>query len=279
LPKAARRQSLLTRVLRSVQRRRRYHFPGPRPQIRPLVDPRKRYLVIWSAKSACTTTLIWFLEATGQAEAARRLDEWPHRYRSGVLYRSPVYFNMSDADVAGMRRLRVFRDPLDRAVSSYRHAVSMGYADTELAAFLKRPIDPEATFSFREFIDYLESVDITRTNPHHRQQRQPIEVAYPPTDVINITKQDLFTELNRFEASLGLPVTDFPKLAWLHGTEHKRKATIGGPEGSAYDMKPSRRAGRGEGFWPPTAALLTEEAQARLRRVYRDDLEAYAPYL
>lgn len=279
MPKAARRQHPLKRVLRAIRLGRRYHFPGPRPQIRPLVDPQMRFLVVWSAKSACTTTLIWFLHATGQAEAARRLDDWPHRYRSGVLYRSPVYYRMKDEDVGRMRRLRVFRDPLDRAVSSYRHAVSMGYADAELAAFLRRPIDPEATFSFREFVDYLETVDIARTNPHHRQQNQPIEAAFPATDVINITRQDLFTELNRFEASLGMPVTDFPALEWLHRTEHKRKAAVGALEGAAEEMRLSRRAGRGEGFWPPTATLLTDEMRARLSRIYRADLDLYAPHL
>jgi len=277
---ARRRPSLIDRLTgRSQPSRDRYEFPGPKPRIKPLIDPERRFMVVWSPKSACTTTLIWFLTATGLGEEARRLNPWPHRYRSGVLYRMPVYRRITDPEIARMRRIRVIRDPIDRAVSSFRHAVSMGYADEEIGAFLGRTIDPEATFSFREFIAYLEAADIERTNPHHRVQFQWIERSHPPTDVINITKSDLFTELNRIEAAMGLPVTDFPSLEWLHRTEQNRKPQLGAIEGAAEEMRLSRRAGRGEGFWPQTAELLTEEAHARLSRIYRIDLEAYAPYL
>jgi hypothetical protein len=238
-----------------------------------------RFMVLWSPKSACTTALIWFLNATGKLDEASRFHAWPHKYRSGVLYRWPVYRRLADPAIADMRRIRIIRDPLDRAVSSYRHAVSRGYTDAELSAFLKRRIDPNATFSFREFIDYLETVDIERTNTHHRVQFQAIEAKFPPTDVINITRQDLFTELNRIEAAMGLPVTDFPSLAWLHQHEHRRRPPLAEETGREYDLRPSRAAGRGHEAWPPTAALLTDDARERLARVYRIDLEAYAAHL
>ncbi len=248
---------------------------GPKP----LIDPAGRFVVYWSPKSACTTTLIWFLHVSGFAEEARRHSSWPHRYRLEVYNRSEAFHRALAAGFDDMRRIRVIRDPYDRAVSSFRHAVGTGYADEGLSAFLGRELAPKAKFSFREFLDYLESEDIATTNTHHRQQMQPIERRFPATDVINITGQDLFTELNRLEREMGLAPTDFSALDWLHRTEAPRKPMVAASNEPAYEQKMSAAAARGRAFWPSTETLLTEEARARLAKIYRADLEAYRDHI
>lgn len=256
-------------------RSRQLRNGGPKP----LIDPEGRFVVYWSPKSACTTTLIWFLHVSGQAEAARRHGSWPHRYRLEVYNRSEAFHTALAAGFAGMRRIRVIRDPFDRAVSSFRHAVGTGYADERISEFLKRDLKPAAKFSFEEFLDYLESEDIATTNTHHRQQMQPIERRFPATDVINITHQDLFTELNRLECEMGLSTTDFATLDWLHRTEAPRKPMVAETSVPAYEQKLSVSAARGREFWPSTEALLTEAARARLAKIYRTDIEAYRDHL
>ena len=47
----------------------------------------------------------------------------------------------------------------------------------------------------------------------------------------------------------------------------------------AYEQKMSADAARGRAFWPPTETLLTEEARARLSKIYRIDLEAYRDHI
>jgi len=259
----------------AVKTSRKLRNGGPKP----LIDPKGRFVVYWSPKSACTTTLIWFLHVSGFGEEARAHSSWPHRYRLEVYNRTEAFHRALAAGFTGMRRIRVIRDPYDRAVSSFRHAVGTGYDDGGIAAFLQRDLAPEAKFSFREFLDYLESENIASTNTHHRQQMQPIERRYPATDVINITRQDLFTELNRLEREMGMTPTDFSTLDWLHRTEAPRKPMVAASNEPAYEQKMSVDAARGRAFWPSTAALLTEEARARLSKIYRVDLKAYRDYI
>lgn len=248
---------------------------GPKP----LIDPEGRFVVYWSPKSACTTTLIWFLHVTGMEAAARAHDAWPHRYRIDIYNRTEAYRTALARGFSDMRRIRVIRDPVDRALSSFRHAVGTSYADEAMARFLGRDVGRGAKFSLKEFIDYLEAEDIERTNTHHRQQLQPVEKRYPPTDVINISRTDLFKGLNDVEAAIGMTHTDFSTLEWLHKTEAPRKPVVARQAEDAYTRRMTSREARGVSEWPPKEALLTAEAKARLTHIYRADIEAYRDYL
>lgn len=248
---------------------------GPKP----LIDPEGRFVVYWSPKSACTTTLIWFLHKVGLEEEARQHGPWPHRYRFEVYYKTEAYERAARAGFADMRRIRVIRDPFDRAVSSFRHAIGTGYADTNISTFLGRRLRKDGKFSFREYLDFLEAETIDKANTHHRQQLQPIERRFAPTDVINISKANLFAELNRIEAEMGMPHTDFPGLDWLHATETPRRPYVASAGESPYDLPMTRHMALGREPWPPAAEFLTEEARRRLAIIYRADLEAYRDYL
>jgi hypothetical protein len=279
--KAGRRATPLSRLLSRV-------MPFGKPQTlrdvlgsgpKPLIDPQGRFVVYWSPKSACTTTLIWFLHSAGLEEAARRHGHWPHRYRFEVFYKTEAYQRAARAGFAGMRRIRVIRDPIDRAVSSFRHAIGTGYADANISAFLGRRLRKDGKFSFREYLDFLEAEQIDKANTHHRLQFQPLEREFPPTDVINISKTNLFAELNRIEAEMGMPHTDFPNLEWLHATESSRRPYVASAGASPYERPMTRHAALGNEPWPPTAEFLTDEARRRLAVIYRADLEAYRDYL
>jgi len=248
---------------------------------KPLFDPDHRLMVIWSPKSACTATTIWFYRQAGLYDVAKALDTWPHRYRLRVYERSEMWRRGRNDDLSKYRIIRVIRDPYQRAISSYRQALRYGYLDDRMRRFAGRPIDAEAGYSFDEFLDCIGERDLAAmtSNAHHAVQMHPVEWLRRPTDVINISKQDLFSELNRIEAEMGLPHTDFAAISWFHSTESgsrkSRPQSFGGPA----DTQRLLRSAAAEGPWPIAEELLTETARAKIRRLYAVDFKAYAPYL
>jgi hypothetical protein len=242
---------------------------------KPLIHPAARMILVFSAKSASTNSVIWFLNQLGHAPAAADYNPWPHRYRNEVYYLSKLYRDALGMDLTGFSLVRIVRDPFERAASSFRHALMVGYADGEMARMLGcgKPAVTARGYSFSEFIGMLEQSDLNTCNPHYRLQRHPIEDAIPVRHLINITTQDLYQRLNEVEADLGLPRTDFGKLDWLEQTSSAIKAQRSASE-NAYRERLTRQAAR-LGPWPTTRALLTPEARARLAKLYAVDISSY----
>src|SRR5262245_22586874 len=148
----------------------------PKREPRPLLFGPGQHGVIWSAKSACTTVLLWYLWQCDLLQAALFYNRWPHRFRNSVLLRSATYRTWaSEVDVKSWSWLRVIRDPSKRAVSSYRHALKFGYANEAISESLRRPVDHRDGFSFELFLDHLAGINIATCNIHHRLQVHPIE--------------------------------------------------------------------------------------------------------
>src|SRR5689334_14979324 len=67
---------------------------------RPLVDVRKKLIVIFSPKAACTNVVIWFLNHLGHLSAAQDYARFPHPYRVQVYYRSNIYRKAFSTDLS-----------------------------------------------------------------------------------------------------------------------------------------------------------------------------------
>ena len=242
---------------------------------RPLVYPRKRMIVVFSPKSACTSVVIWFFHHLGHASAARDYSSWPHRYRTEVYYKSALYRRAYERDLSKFSLVRIVRDPFERAVSSFRHVQKGGLADKEIARVLGRNNMSTAGLSFSEFLDFLERCDLNTCDPHFRVQRHPIEDRLPTRHLINASAEDLFSRLNEVEADFDLPITDFSKLEWLQKINRKHRH-IDAPATHAdpYTHRFNREAAR-NGSWPPYSAFLTPIARERLARLYAHDIAAY----
>jgi hypothetical protein len=240
----------------------------------PLISIDRRLIVLFSAKSACSSTLIWFYKQTGLLEAARARSNWPHVYRQQVMNRGTLAHDCAVLGLDGFRILRVVRDPLSRSISSFRHALATGYADADLRTKLGLDTDARIALSFERWVDYLELNDLRSCNPHHRLQRKALEDLRSPDVVINVTHQDLYTELNRLEREWNWPVTDFPNLHWLQELHAKRdlRQRIAAKDAS---RRPLTRRNARSGPWPQDRALLRPDLVSRLRRLYRVDFEAY----
>jgi hypothetical protein len=230
-------------------------------------------LVIFSAKSACTSVLIWFLHQIGHGDAAQDYSRWPHHYRMGVYYKSRLYRMALKKRPSRYSVVRVVRDPFERAVSSFRHMLASG-AGTDLAAKALRRNDIEtAGLSFSEYLDFLETCDLRTCDQHYALQRHPVEDLVSIDHLINISTENLFARLNDVEADLGLPITDFAQLGWLKHLDQARSPNKPGSISDAYRRRFNREMARNE--WPKSGAFLVPEARERIARLYATDIQSY----
>lgn len=242
---------------------------------RPLINPKARFIVIFSAKSACSSVAIWFFNQLGHLEAAQDFHRWPHEYRRNVYYRSKLYENAFRRDLSKLRVIRIMRDPYSRAVSSYRHVLGHDYAYADIARALRRSDIAENGFSFAEFLDYLEGLDLTNCDVHCRIQRHPVEDHLPVRQLINVSTENLFTRLNEVEARWHLPRTDFSAIPWINQVNERRTARGSLEDLTNVDTRRFTQLAAREGPWAPYEAFLTPAARERIARLYAVDLESY----
>lgn len=132
--------------------------------------------VMWSYKAACTTVIKWVFQQNGLLPEAMAYNSWVHKYRLREYQKSDRYLSrLKRLSRGSFEVVKIVRDPLDRAVSSYIHAYRHGYGDAAIAELVQRPLSRQKRFSFREFVAYLERSDLQYCNPHHRVQTSPIE--------------------------------------------------------------------------------------------------------
>ncbi|HKP25389.1 MAG TPA: sulfotransferase family 2 domain-containing protein [Dongiaceae bacterium] len=249
----------------------------PRREPRPLLLGSAKLGIIWSAKSACTTVLLWYLWHRNLLQTARAYSSWPHNFRNRVLYADDEYRTWaSQVEAGGWTWVRVMRDPYKRAISSYRHTLVNGYEDGKMSRRLKRP--PEQGYSFEEFLDYLLRIDVTICNLHHKQQFHPLEELVTPSRVVNVNKEDLMQALA--EIDLGLATPQEPReallgaIAAIDGFHHARRSTID-RDVSAVPL--TRQDGSGE--WPAYSCFLNASTREKIARIYAVDISRYAAFL
>ena len=254
----------------------RYRVNGPEEL--PLYNLDNKFAVFWSHKSACTSTVIWFTGTLGRLEEAHRFHVWPHQWRMQVYQNEPKWYQAALSFDASWRVLRVIRDPFSRAISIYRHVLFHGLDAQRLSAFLGRETRSSG-FSFVEFLRFLAASKIDELNAHVRPQRKSIEPHLRIDRVINVSRQDLFTELNGFERDLGLPETDFAQLHWLHEVEQPRKVNRIDFDGDVASVRLTPIFAKNGSDWPGNDAFLTDETRQLIRQIYAADFAAYGPYL
>ena len=227
--------------------------------------------VMWSYKAACTTVIKWVFQQNGLLPEAMAYDSWVHKYRLRQYQKSERYLSrLKRLSSGGFEVVKVVRDPLDRAVSSYIHAYRHGYDDEAVAKVVQRPLSRRQRFSFREFVTYLEQSDLLYCNPHHRVQVTPVErhvlFRTRPSKVIKI-EQGLNASLSELERRLGLPATDFTNPVFESDHHTVRTAE----SGLAADLVHIPR-----NAVPPAAMFYDRELASKVARLYAEDFRHYA---
>ena len=226
--------------------------------------------VMWSFKAACTTVIKWVFQQNGLLDEATAYDSWVHKYRMHHYQKSERYLSrLTRLSSGAFDVVKVVRDPLDRAVSSYIHAYRHGYDDDAIARVVQRPVARRQRFSFREFVTYLEQSDLRYCNPHHRVQVAPVErhvlFRTRPSKVIKI-EHGLNAALGELERIFGLPATDFTDP--IFESEHHTVRTA--QPGLAADLVHIPRDAV-----PPAAMFYDRELAEKVARLYAEDFRHY----
>jgi hypothetical protein len=252
--------------LTEVQRQALFHRPQP------LVHPERGLAVLFSAKAGCTLALKWFFDQVGLLEAALSHSTWVHDYRLDVFYGADGYRPEALLE-PGMRVIKFVRDPYERAVSSYIHALRAGYADAPIATFLGRSVAESQRYTFREFVGFLESDSLTaeRCDPHHKRQVHQVERLglVTPSHVIRV--EEARDGVPRLERQLELKATSYDELR--PSTHHTVRASRAAPCADRSDWPADGRRQRIE--FPATHFFYDPPLLARVRALYLGDFEAY----
>lgn len=128
-----------------------------------------------AAKSGSELGLKWFFYQINFLDAVTFYHPWVHNFISQIFLKSYKY-EENIKEVLNSNCVVLVRNPFTRAVSSYIMAIKHEYINKPISKFLGRFVDPEHTFSFREYINYLESSNLDKSDIHHRIQAHPLEI-------------------------------------------------------------------------------------------------------
>lgn len=207
---------------------------------------------------------------------------FPHRYRIEVMNQNVVYRRWRRAcPMDETPFVRVIRDPYKRAVSSFHSAVTnQRICRADISVFLGRELTQTDGFSFNEFLDFLESIDIAACDRHISQQFNALEDWVSPALLINADADDLHQGLNEFETMIGVPRADFESSPLADAIRKARQKHVTRRFDPGHDFTGELLGSAGvEGLWPSYESLLTQETRRRIENIYVRDFEAYSNYL
>lgn len=220
--------------------------------------------------------MAWYLVAEGQDDKAFAYHHWPHHYRERVLYLSPEFRDaltrLRSSKGRGWSLIRVMRSPLNRLVSSYRHALLFGYADREMSRVLGRKIVSREGFSITTFLDFLQRIDIQTCDPHYRAQVNPIDALnFEKKFVINADQVNLFEALNQVESHLGLGRTKFDNIPYfaeigkIHHSRHSEREDLDQLFTRVFSADDAQKD------WPGLQLRAVPEVKAEVEKIYAAD--------
>jgi len=242
----------------------------------PLLLPPLSIGLIWSAKSACTTSVLWYFAIAGLLKEALVYDPWPHKYREQVLPTIDYYRTwLVNNDPRKLAWIRVIRDPYKRAVSIFRHVLRNANNEGSL---LRQELGLDAgqeDLSFDSFLSKLETVDITACNIHLRHQHHPLERSIRPTRTINADREPLQDTLLDFAT----PSEDVR----LHlNAEISRISSFHHAHRTLHDSDVSKIPFKMpfiSNDWPEYDNFLNASTRQKIERLYRADFAAYSAFL
>lgn len=241
-----------------------------------LVDADQKIALFWSAKSGATFSVKWFFAQKGLLEEATAYRKFVHFYRDDV-YR----FSQEHQDALGhflknhhkYETIKIVRHPLKRAVSSYIHAVKYDFAYDKMSHFLGRYVNSTNGFSFREFVNYLESLDIKTCNIHFQTQVHQLERR--GEIIINhiVNLENSIERLSKLERNLGLRQTDLHILS--RSIHHTKRTEIKGFYGDQINTVDGFERKNNEVIAPPAKNFYDADLLSRVSKIYADDFEHY----
>ncbi len=243
--------------------------------VKPLIDFDKKMGLIWSAKSACSLSVLWFFAVTGRLREALAHDKWPHVYR-GEVFNHLQFTQARDNRLtsAQTRWVRVMRDPFKRAVSSYRHFLLHDIEREQGTAFFGAPVE-ERGLSFDEFLTYLETRDINLCDIHLRQQWTAVEEFCLQPTIINAdtsdVEQKLFSIFKADEENIQLFIECRDWIFPFHNAKVEK----------IPDVNSSTVIKKGQVIekWPGFLAFENTRTREMVRKIYDEDYRRFNSFI
>lgn len=223
-----------------------------------LVDRKNRVLLEWSAKSGCSVGSMMFFRHMGLLEEAKNQSKWIHDYRINTFYPKHGLATYGDMLDPGFIKLKIVRNPFDRAVSSYIHTMLFSNAEISSITGEQRP-----DMTFCEFLRFLLTLDISKCNPHYRSQFRPYEADGVVFDHI--------LHIERFSEDVA-KVNELTGLSFdvkgLSSRHHVNSRGVSSP--GAFNMKWSL-------LWPIPSypSFYNSETERLVARLYEKDFLLY----
>lgn len=117
-----------------------------------LVDQFNKVILDWTPKASCTSAVVMFFDHMGLHRGIH-YDGWPHEYRETRFYREYGLASLNMFEDEEWIRIKVVRNPFDRLVSSYIHAMKF-----DVVLNMDRVVLDNMTFS--DFVTYIESKNV-----------------------------------------------------------------------------------------------------------------------
>ncbi|UCH95984.1 MAG: sulfotransferase family 2 domain-containing protein [Candidatus Aminicenantes bacterium] len=243
-----------------------------------LYDHNKKIVLMWSAKAGCTFFCKWFFAQMNLLDAALYYHQWVHFFREEVYYKSDSYTkNLHKVLNDDFKVIKIVRDPFARAVSSYiaslhqaankEGLISHEKVKKELGKFLNRSLTADETFSFREFVDYLTSIDILECDIHHRQQLHPLEMEGVLTPSYILKLEECEDALKRIEIEWNLKTTNFSLLKESpHNTRRESQSEFCGDRKFKWAPQPR---------FPDHRSFYDKNLVQKIADIYKMDFDAY----
>ena len=265
------REIAVAKTIVSFQRGERNGWPAFAPlSDQTLIDAKHGIGVIWSAKCACTKVVLWYFKLIGLLDAAMFFHPFAHKYRINVLYSSRQYLEwMRTSDWRRFSWYQFCRDPVSRALSSYRHNLAYGYADKTISRLLGKEVSALQGYSLVEFLHYVEKLNLDKCDHHLRLQRNQIS-DFVDVKIINIDESDMFEQMNVIERQIGLPVTDFASHEAFRKDDLRRAKIAIKRNYSASDVLSKADA---KGMWPVDSSVLDSGTLEWIKRLYARDMQ------
>ena len=265
-----------------------------------LVCPPQGIGLIWSAKSACTTSIIWYFAVAGLLKDMIAYANWPHKFRTEVLLPSPQYESWRAVTPCKLAWVRVIRDPYKRAVSSFRHIIRHWRGQTYYDS-LGFDYNLES-LSFDLFLSRLETLDVTRQrgrgrvveihgglekrfihdprdvnvycDVHLLQQVHSLESYIRPTRIINADKEPLLNALLDFRSVPQDVRLDIDTCL----SKQLHHFSVRAPNNSDVS-KHSFKIAETSSDWPEYSDFLNASTRQKIESIYCADFEAYGDFL
>jgi hypothetical protein len=243
-----------------------------------LVDSQKRIALFWTPKVGSLFAVRWFFEQKGLLNEALNYQRFYHGYKEFVHnYRDEIY-RFSDGhrtSLASFLRnpesftvIKIIRHPLKRAVSSYIHTIRFGFSDSKIQKYLARKISSKSRFSFREFVGYLESIDITKCNIHYRTQTHPLERSGQIRINHIVDIENSVEKISELERMLDLKQTNLARFS--NSKHHTIRKNTDSFYGDKIDFFGWRNV-----LTPPAINFYDDDLVKRIGIIYAEDFERY----